>query len=395
MKKTVGATTVALAVSAGTVAGVYAYQSGNHFTPDAKERDLKTNQVSFSDNTDLGKNNEEEKKDKSALWEKDQKARESERPTDGEDPSYLFENLLPDNQGSKDIIGVQNDQENIPEPNNAQNTNTSNDDQKIPDEILDIFENESDADIRIDRPADSNTDNTPGTPSEDNGDKSDTNGDKDDANSGNNGGNGDKNNHDKPSESESPDTPSESESTDKPGKPDTSVKRPADTAKDPEVVKPKPGIADITNGENYNENVTGGNNAGREWMAVVTQSVDETSALYKGKSVDAYMVYCALDTYVMAKDDRSKSYIWGADAYNKYIRVDAISFDGGQTWENNFPVMIPEDLSQNILIKVSYRLKMTDAWSEMNVIYAAKDSRVFILSKALEIENETINKACK
>lgn len=398
LKKTIGAATIVFAVSAGAVAGVYAYQSGNNFEPDSQNRDLKTNQVSFSDNTDIGKKDEKEKKDNSALWEKNQEAHESNRPMTGEDPSYLFENNLPQDDGSDDVINI-NDEKIVPETATVnpqgQNPNQPQQNESDQDNVYDIVDNESDADIRIDRPT---TDQPSDKPS-----------DGETTNKGDNQGtdeSGDKPGGNRPSDS---DQPAETEKPSRPGKPDEpstpdqpstpvtpdqpSKPKPSNTAKDPETSKPKPGIADIMPGEIYKEDTTGSDTSNKDMIAVITQSVDKINSLYKGKTVSDYDIYCALDTYVMNRNDITRAYIWDATAYNKYVRIDAISFDG-ETWNSQFPVKIPDDLENTtITIKASYRLKMSDDWTQMDVEYIVEDSRIFILSKQIENENEILDTA--
>lgn len=45
------------------------------------------------------------------------------------------------------------------------------------------------------------------------------------------------------------------------------------------------------------------------------------------------------------------------DALDKYIRIEAVSFDGGQSWKTDFPLTIPEGLEEGkMLIRVSYRM---------------------------------------
>ena len=46
--------------------------------------------------------------------------------------------------------------------------------------------------------------------------------------------------------------------------------------------------------------------------------------LYEGQSVEQKTIFNALMTYVQGSD--KKFYLWGADALNRYVRIDAVSF---------------------------------------------------------------------
>ena len=61
----------------------------------------------------------------------------------------------------------------------------------------------------------------------------------------------------------------------------------------------------------------------------------------------------------------------------RFLGFTGVSFDGGQTWENEFPVEIPKDTNiTDMLIKTEYRYTSTGEWESMDVEYALKNSRL-------------------
>lgn len=95
---------------------------------------------------------------------------------------------------------------------------------------------------------------------------------------------------------------------------------------------------------------------------------------------------------VVGKDN--KIYFWGADALNKYVRIDAVSFDGGKTWKKSFPVMIPVGIDEGqMVLRVSYRLSAkSKKWVTRKVEYSVSSTRVFVLNIQLAKDNQTIAK---
>lgn len=155
--------------------------------------------------------------------------------------------------------------------------------------------------------------------------------------------------------------------------------------KDPDPVKANPpagtGVGGITN-KPYIEGVTPQEDKNGEQMIVIAQSVYVSgSMLYKGQSVDQKQIYCSLQTFVVGVDNTQ--YLWGAEALDKYVRIDAVSFDDGETWLTEFPVTIPEDAGK-FLIRAQYRLKETDDWTDRLVDYDPADTRVMVLSENVE-----------
>ena len=113
-------------------------------------------------------------------------------------------------------------------------------------------------------------------------------------------------------------------------------------------------------------------------------------SLYAGQTVSAEDIYCLLDTYVIGSD--MVTYYWDADAYDKYVRVTGISYDNGKTWIKDFPVTLPEDVSDlNVVIRTEYRFSQKSAWREYLVPYTVEQVRFFLLSEQIKEENATID----
>lgn len=137
----------------------------------------------------------------------------------------------------------------------------------------------------------------------------------------------------------------------------------------------------ITN-KPYIEGVTPQEDKNGEQIIVIAQSVYVSgSMLYKGQSVDQKQIYFSLQTFVVGVDNTQ--YLWGAEALDKYVRIDAVSFDDGETWLTEFPVIIPENAGE-FTIRAQYRLKETDDWTDRLVDYDPADTRVMVLSENVE-----------
>lgn len=115
--------------------------------------------------------------------------------------------------------------------------------------------------------------------------------------------------------------------------------------------------------------------------------------LYRGQTISEQDILCAL-SIIIAGDNSDKFYSWSIKYLNKYIRFTGVSFDGGQTWENEFPVEIPKDTNiTDMLIKTEYRYTSTGEWESMDVEYALKNSRLYVLSNSLNESDEQIDMA--
>lgn len=368
---------VILAATAGVTASII-YRSEQDYSPVSSERKLQSNQIVFSGNTDTTKKQETGNGSESELWEKDARAEDQGIPQREKEAQYLFKEELP-GESTKKLAALENRGESEG-GSSAENTTVNGNTGANPggiagDGILyDVVDDGQDADLIIgggDYDGDGGTVIFPDQKTDD-GESP------------------------KPSDPE-PVTPVKPT----PGKPEeTPTKDLTQTVKDPEPEKSNPTLGtDSGNVVNkpYKDGVTvaENTNGGDDNINVIIRKalVNGRSNLYKGQSVDAMTIYCALETYVRGAD--GAQYIWGTGDLDQYVRIDGVSFDGGKTFETSFPVVIPADIEEgDMIIKVSYRLSVNDKeWTERNVSYDAEDTRLLVLSRALTEEDEVINAA--
>ena len=358
-------------LTVGTVGLVSAYQSGTDYKPSDAKRNIQKNQVVFDDNEDTVGHKKKKSKEESELLKKDQdtkKGAEKESESD-----YLFEKgnmLMPDGVTT---VGVSD--ANLTGTTGAADGNTMYNLTDDPSKANLLLGGEKNGTDRNHPASNNNTEGTGAGSGAGTGHKSNGTGGSGHESGGQNGNksdskdqNGQDNNH-----------------TQKPA-------RPADKVKDPESQKTTP-ADDYYEYRPFKEGVTPSDKGTEEHPSVmIAQSTQaDASMLYKGQSVDQRVIYNALDTYVHGSD--GKVYLWGADALDKYVRIDAVSFDAGATWTSTFPVTIPSDVdSEQMKIKVSYRMSVNDTqWTEVIVNYAPQENRIFVLSRQLTDDDEQID----
>lgn len=391
--KTAAAVLTAVALCISSVA---AYQRlGNTYVPSGQKRDLQTNQVLFPEDKDTQNSDSGTQEDESAYWEKDQSSDAQGRPQNSQRADYLFEDQqVPDaeNQNSLTINKPNTDTDTQPpQQSNAQQTTVQqpeNGNTQAPG--YDIIEDKDNADIIINNPT-----QVP-NPLPSNGDNN---------NNGNSNTPGEDNNGTNPGASANPTSvpqPTTSPNETEEPQPTTAptpapTPRPADTAKDPVLVKPTPrpgsGSDHITNKPYDEDHVPGINTddtTGEPIITIMKPYDYGVPSLYAGQTVSAEDIYCLLDTYVIGSD--MITYYWDADAYDKYVRVTGISYDKGKTWIKDFPVTLPEDVSDlNVVIRTEYRFSQKSAWREYLVPYTVEQVRFFLLSEQIKGENATID----
>lgn len=131
----------------------------------------------------------------------------------------------------------------------------------------------------------------------------------------------------------------------------------------------------------YNENVVISQDG-------LMMNADSTN-LFEGQYINDRDVFNALYTYVKGTD--GKIHYWTSQEYGQYIRIDAVSFDSGNTWLD-FPVHIPQNLSEGQMkIKVSWRLTSSGKWLERIVDYVPKQVGLYILSENIDDTTEEID----
>lgn len=371
LKKTGIAVLSVSVVTAGVVGLVSAYQKGTEYTPAENEREIQENQVVFQDDDQtVGQKKDEKNHTESQLLEKDGEGEEAAGEKNNAD--YFFENgssLVPGDLPSVAVAG-DTDSALFPQQENS-------------DYIYDITDNPADADVILGEEADDRDliaggreENTSGS----------------DQNAGSSADGSEKN---EDTEIKN-DTEVKEDDNKEPSieEPDTPAVRPAATVKDPETEKTNPSDSWITS-KPYTEGVKPSkepDDSGDSSSVAILQSMEyDAPKLYLGQTVDERTIYNSLSTFVMGSD--GVRYLWGSEALGKYIRITRVSFDGGSTWNSEFPVTIPEDLGDDeILIRAEYRLSESDTdWIARTVEYIPEKTRVFVLSREITEEDTNID----
>lgn len=394
--KVIGATSVALALTTGTVLGIAAYRSDTVFRPNSSGRALQTNQVRFSGDEDIaGKGGSGE----SELWEKDQNAEQKDQPQNDKSASYLFENQQDEQASANKPIGLVSGSDAAAQlPGGA-----------IPgggagDGVYDITDDRSNADIVISRPTGSESESTNG---------GGTTGDQP------GGGEQPSNPGEQPTipiQPVKPTTPGGNENgggsaggvTPSPTPtPTPSTPSNADTA----TIEPpkKEDQYDDTTGSDRKYSGNEDQFQGKDvTVSVGFPSWDSEYSLYRGQTIDLETLFAALDAYVTIYDEYLMpiNYHWtfadvGEDGY---IVITGISFDGGKTIidlrEVGSCVIPPEG---ELTIYGRYRLdKNSDNWIDINA-HAEEDPwgpqptttpqeyRIYVLGEQIKNANATID----
>lgn len=367
--KKIGIAAVSASVlTVGTVAFTAAYQSGIAFDPSGSTRELQTNQVVFSDDDDsVGHKKEENQKNESQMLDKNQNQSAQSQAKARSQADYLFDNdvKLADNSQNNAMINDGN--------NNNSSGNLLDDVAQTPGSkpgtILDITGDSSNADVIL--PGGNGI--NPGTGDSTNGNGTNGNGNGNGNNGNGNGGNGSNNGN------------------------NNGGNKYVNVA-DPDSTKP-PADTTFTN-RPYEE---GSLNNKDTVIIQFSQPFNGEESLYMGQLIDATRVYNALDTYALSsKDGEWIRYNWDENALGEYVRIDGVSFDGGATWTNAFPLTIPEEVDQDtMLIKASYRLTKDGEWQtyvdsnsgEESISYVLKKACVFVLSEKLPEGSEKIDES--
>lgn len=326
---------------AAAVAVAREYVMSHVFQPMANDRELRQNQVLFQQNTETQDRLPGEDGENSALLDKNENDGDADTEKKGAD--YLFD--LGGQTGGNTGALVDNSNTGPTDPNTPTDpTQPGSGSGNTPGQVIEITPGGgNDSDNTVVRPT------QPGGTTD-------------------------------PTAPVGPVTPTDPSAPSEPTEPT----KPAEV-KDPDPVKANPptgtGVGGITN-KPYIEGVTPREDKNGEQMIVIAQSTYVSgSMLYKGQTVDQKQIYFSLQTFVIGVDNTQ--YLWGAEALDKYVRIDAVSFDGGETWLTEFPVTIPEDAGE-FLIRAQYRLKESDGWTDRLVTYDPADTRVMVLSENVE-----------
>ena len=356
----------ALALTGGALFAADEYQAGHTFVPTESDRALNVNQVVFPEEDKPSADSERTEQDDSQLWEKDRNARDDTNPQQSEAADYLFESSqLPAGADSQSAA-----------VNNGGTVSSARNGEAGAGIVYDITRDSSAADVILD-----------GSAAGDAGDGEGTGG-----GDGSGKGNG---TAVQPTAVPAP-TPSTVTPTPQPTQaPQPTAKpRPADVVQDPVVVKPTPVpgggvIGGITH--RYTESAKDTLEKLPHRLVVLS---GETLP-YSGLTLTRQELFNYLDTSFNAKgeDDQMLSYYLTAEDYGKYIRIDAVSFDEGETWITDFPVTIPADLpSEWMQIKGAYRLSTSDSWIEDQWDFLeVKQGRVLVLRQPLTSDSTQLD----
>ena len=346
----------AVVLAGGALLAAAEYQAGHQFAPTESDRALNVNQVVFPEQEKQSQSTDRNQDDNSEMWEKDRDANDSEHPRDNGNADYLFESRQTLSSDANQTAGV------VGDTPNSTTAGTAG-----ADTIYDITRDTANADVILD----SGNGNGIGTGGDD---AAPTEAPRPTATPGGNGGS-----NPQPTAGPQPTV------TPVP----TATPHPGQTVKDPETSKSTPAPDPMMPSHSYDETVKPGLD-GLNYHVYIGVSLGYENMLYFGQEIDALTIYNSLDTYVLTENfDR---YIWGSEDYDKYVRISAVSFDGGETWIDEFPVTIPEELPENkLLIRAEYRLSTADDWTTEDVEYEVQQSRIIVLNTRLEEGTERID----
>lgn len=346
----------ALALAGGALLAAAEYQAGHTFAPAESARALNKNQVVFPEEDKPSAASERTEQDDSQLWEKDRTAQDNTSPQQSDAADYLFESSqLPAGADTQNAALSGGSVSSARSGEGGANV------------VYDLTQDTSRADVVLDGSAAGGPESTavPGS--------GDGTGD------GKGSGSTTVQPTAAPMPTLAPDTPAP-QPTQTPAP--TAKPRPADTVQDPVVVKPSPGIwGGITH--RYTESAK--DTLEKLPYHLIFNSTE--NALYAGLKLTDRELFNYLDSSFMAATDNDEflTYYLTAEDYGKYIRIDAVSFDGGTTWVTDFPITIPDDCAENDMqIKGAYRLAASDDWTEFNrTYYGIKQGRVLVLRQPL------------
>ena len=370
------------------------YQTGQSFTPVVSDRALNTNQVVFPDG-DKAAGQGENGSDNSELWQKDDAANDNGAPQNSDNADYLFESSKTVDPNAEENVYLNDpsdtanasatgQEQNPAGPATVSAVSRSHDNQDGANTIYDLTKDASKADLIL---------------------------------SGGGSGNGSGTGTASPSPSAQPAStatprpsaaprptatpqPTAAAPTSVPTTAPTATpaptRKPAPTAADPDADKAMPNPNNGFINHPYDEDIINDTaESSRRVRFTISSNLD--NSFYSGQRIDQRTIYNALETYVVV--DLSDAYAWGADDYDKYVRVTAVSFDAGKTWSSDFPMTIPNSLKLgDMQIKVEYRFTQDGAWQETIVgtdenynSFTVEPSRILVLKAPLADDAETID----
>ena len=390
-----GITTAAL--TGGAAILVYRYQSGSHFVPRGQAPALQENQVVFDDEK-AGENPEDE----TELPETDAETENQQETAENENAARLFRDLPEKIAKDAETVEIP-DQTTLSESDEASKREESQ--TSVVYELSGSGDKSAASVEAVDRDirGTSSEDNAGGTnyagAGNGNG-SSDSNGNSGSGGSGNAGSNGNagtgSENQDQAQNNGSADNTGTVEIPDSNAEPEPTPAPKHEKAKT--VKDPKPAGKASREINEFNEPIRSYSEEEiteeeEDSLRALLYFADETTypeRFYKGQSITREMLYNAMTTEVVQKES-SVSYAWGEGDLDRYVRIDAVSFDGGSSWEKGFPLTIPQDTAEEMLVRLSYRFRESEEWIQYRnedgdddaLSYELAEGRVFVLAKAL------------
>lgn len=387
-KKRNAALLSASVITAGVVTFAAVQQSGNGFQPFGTKRDLQNNQVVFA-NDKINKLDESKSDNSSEMLEKKEHT-DNDKSLSGQNTAqYLFAGKLPEKTRTRKVVGT------------SDGTEATNDTGRNNKTIYDSSGNGSGNGDSV-LPGD---DGTPGTgdeagdgkPANDDGNSGGNGSNGDSGNNGNNGGSGDNGSGDNGNDDNGGGNGGTDDGN---GGDDSNTPAASDSAQDPDsekvTVRKDPVFTDKQFSDNADLDSGVTEDADSSQVIIQKPYFADGNTLYRGQTVDAKTIFDCLETYVLSVDEKNVNrYIWGDSALGKYVRIDAISFDGGDSWKSSFPVQIPMEIKKGQMkIRVSYRLSSKSGkWITREIVYDPDDSRILLLYKKIQTENTVISKS--
>ena len=394
VRKAVFTAAAVTALAGGTAVFAAAYWNGSQFDPSGAKKDLQANQVVFPGDESVTGNAEQDTGEDSELWEKKENAENQDRPQSGGTGGYLLD-------VSNIRLPADTDSLSYADRNGNPDTSALADmgDNGGSGTVYDMVDSTSDADLTIADKGSGGSSSVSQISSNASGNQGEQPGNGDTgagtttlpSQPGTDTGSDTVTEPETPSSpgtSSTPDTPSSPETPSSPDTPSEDESDQASAVKDPEPTKNNFFGGDK---DNQSQDYTDDHVKNISITDVVIMDSVAGYRLYKGQSVTGKELFYTLTTHAIGSD--KKIYVWGADAYNKYIRVDGVSFDGGNTYISSFPVTIPRNLETGKMkIKVSYRLSTkSENWTEVQVDYVPADSRIYVLSKKQDGNSDAID----
>ena len=336
--KVLAAGAVSCAVCVGGVQMAAAYQAGGGYVPGSFDRTMQSNQLQFDQNgtsaNSKGKTSEED-----SFWQQEDDAQKMINR--GKDGGYLFANKAVNMENGRTVT--------------AQTANAAMADSTgaagTAGESYHIVAGGENADLTIS----GSRDDTAGTESS----------------AGSNQGS-EKNPDSVPTTPEIPSVPETPQPSPQPSP--TPVRT---EVGDPSYTKEPPSMSGI--GMSSEEIPTGGISETGGAEIKLFQLTTQEQQMYRGQKIDEKTIFNATEAFMIVS---SKVYYWTEQQLGELIRVDAVSFDDGETWLSDFPLEIPMDC-EKMQARIAYRGNTSQPWEMQDVSYTVMNDRIYVLKRAL------------